>query len=252
MNESDRTRKPFPPGGHLTWYVDAAGIEKVVIRGPVEFESGSKTATDGLEQTRKCKLEGSYALALKQIPKRNTARSILLESVVDFDRQCNQAHECVSTLKSVNTEEGEEDQYLSQVSYDFGKGGYRLPRATEWEYAARAETKTVNYFGSELTRKAIFPEDERTREKSVDLASLPNSYGLVGTVGALSDLTCSQVHPNRKREVPIILDNSKVVELRFNTAFYSCGDRSCVARVVTQQELRINLGLRLCQSLFDN
>jgi serine/threonine-protein kinase len=67
--------------------------------------------------------------------------------------------------------------------------GYRLPDLREWEYAARAGTKTTRYFGESLDHADQYAwYDRNTSYKSEPVArKRPNDYGLFDVLGNVTE-----------------------------------------------------------------
>jgi len=68
---------------------------------------------------------------------------------------------------------------------DFAANGYRLPTEAEWEYAARAGTKTKYFFGQKSTKLkhyAWFKRNARHRARPLG-QKLPNPWGLHDVYG---------------------------------------------------------------------
>jgi formylglycine-generating enzyme required for sulfatase activity len=90
--------------------------------------------------------------------------------------------------------------HSARPSLALGKGPYRLPSEAEWEYAARAGTKTARWWGEEIgVNKANCngcgsPFDDRLL--TAVNAFAPNAFGLYGMLGNAWQWTTDCWHAN--------------------------------------------------------
>jgi formylglycine-generating enzyme required for sulfatase activity len=110
----------------------------------------------------------------------------------------------------------EAQQYIAWLSNKTGKT-YRMLSESEWEYAARAGTKTAHLWGekpqdacryangSDLTRKEAHPEwnadqpcHDGYAETSPAGSFRPNRFGLYDMAGNVAEMTLDCLHPDYK------------------------------------------------------
>ena len=96
---------------------------------------------------------------------------------------------------------------------------YRLPTEAEWEYACRAGTSTVYYFGNDatlLSQYAWFGTNSSDKFQKVG-QKLPNAWGLYDMLGNLMEWTLDHYSETRYND---LLDNVKDPVVAVNTYRY--------------------------------
>lgn len=74
------------------------------------------------------------------------------------------------------------DKFKVRIVYH--SNGYRLPTEAEWEYACRANTTTINYWGNTMNPDYCWIGANSFLESSHNVAlKLPNSFGLYDMIG---------------------------------------------------------------------
>jgi formylglycine-generating enzyme required for sulfatase activity len=74
---------------------------------------------------------------------------------------------------------------LGSLNIDYGKKGYRLPTEAEWEYACRAKTTTVYYWGNDTSIVGNYAWFDGNSENMTHPVAQkqPNAYGLYDIIG---------------------------------------------------------------------
>ena len=132
----------------------------------------------------------------------------------DAARYCNWLSEVAGIPKSqwVYPEEIDSTKGLELPANYLHRTGYRLPTEAEWEYAARANTKTSWHFGDDqtsLTRYAWY-DGNTQRERTYPVAHLlPNQWGLFDMLGNVWEWTLDrrQKYPTDERITDDIEDS---------------------------------------------
>ncbi|MEN8221048.1 MAG: formylglycine-generating enzyme family protein, partial [Pseudomonadota bacterium] len=98
----------------------------------------------------------------------------------------------------INVSWHEAQAYTEWLSQETGEQ-YRLPTEAEWEYAARAGTKTRYWWGNELgvSRASCDGCGSGWDRKTAPVGSFaPNAFGLYDTSGNVEEWTCSRYEEN--------------------------------------------------------
>lgn len=100
----------------------------------------------------------------------------------------------------INVDRADALAYIAWLNCESGQGGFRLVSEAEWEYAARAGTKTAFYWGEEPD-----PNFANTRgmkgadrwEYTSPVKSFPaNPWGLYDMAGNVWEMTADCLHPD--------------------------------------------------------
>ncbi|MGO9462913.1 MAG: SUMF1/EgtB/PvdO family nonheme iron enzyme, partial [Isosphaeraceae bacterium] len=257
-----------PPAGQR-WYVNSQHQTMVVIPGPVEFEIGSpfnepfrEVGSDsGVEQQHRVRIERGYAIAAQEVtvedfmagfsPMHNVDRKRLAlgpDGKVDPRCPINNIswYQAAAYCNWLSKQDGiPENQwcYKPNKNGEYASGmkptdnylsltGYRLPTEAEWEYACRAGTTTMRYYGQadELLEKyawfevnSMNPENSAQQLQPVGRLK-PNELGLFDTLGNALEWCQDEYkkpEPTAGKSYPLVVDNpdaSEVNDAQFRIA----------------------------------
>ena len=186
------------------WYVNRHGNTMAIVLGPVSYLMGSPDSEadrSHIEDQREVTIPHSFAIATKETTNRQFQQYRehpynLANQKYSPDPNCPVInvswYDAVKYCRWLSEQEGiPEDEMcfppvdeigpempLSKI--DLSRTGYRLPTATEWEYACRAGSATSRHFGNQET---FLPSYAWFSANSLDhtwpVGSLkPNGFGL--------------------------------------------------------------------------
>ena len=164
-----------------TWIDPTTGMEFIWIE-PGNFNMGSpdnESGRDDDETLHSVKLTQGYWLAKYEITQGQW------EKVMGNNPSAFKS--CGNNCPAEQISWDDVQQFIKKINTQ-GNGKFRLPTEAEWEYAARAGTRTPFSFGNNITPKQVnydgnYPYGDKTkrlyRSKTVPIGSLPeNKWGL--------------------------------------------------------------------------
>lgn len=103
---------------------------------------------------------------------------------------------------------------------------YRLPMEGEWEYACRAGTKTMFYYGNEVELLKNYANYENLEGVKSVKQKFPNPWGLYDMMGNVSELCFNHVYlynNKYKKESELMTKNGLIIDLGDTSMIYSRG-----------------------------
>jgi formylglycine-generating enzyme required for sulfatase activity len=221
------------------WYVNREGQTMILIDGPVEFDMGSPLSDptrDETEYHRRCRIPRRFAIAAKEVSLAEFRRFTQAKGREDhrvedkyacppdgplIDVTFRQAAEYCDWLSDreglprcygPNVREAYRDG-MRIDAHGAAAGGYRLPTEAEWEYACRARTATIRYFGDSpdlLGHYEWYQENAgpragyRTRRCGL---LLPNDLGLFDMLGNVMEW-CHDRFPEVPGAAPGVVEDA--------------------------------------------
>ncbi len=215
-NDKDRCPKtpanfrPVEKNGHKTVFRDKLKdgcLGPVMVRIPArKFRMGSSSGNKDEQPVHNVKIK-KFAIGQYEITREEYRHFVEATGYAGDgcflnpappekdDRHFEHPVGCIEWLDAV--------AYTEWLTKQTGKY-YRLPTEAEWEYAARAGTKTRYWWGNQMdynhanctvTKKSDFDEPERFKDDFEFTAPVgsfkPNDFGLYDTVGNVWEWTCS-------------------------------------------------------------
>ncbi len=185
------------------------GIEMVLLPGG-EFWMGNARGGADEKPVHKVKVSAFYMdthLVTQQqyerLMRENPARWKNPQNPVEEVRWSD----AVRYLNARSRAEGLEPCYdLRTWTCDFTANGYRLPTEAEWEYACRAGTKTLYFFGDEASKLGLFAwfkANSGGRPRPVG-TKLPNPWGLYDILGNVWEWCNDLYQPDYYKESPAV------------------------------------------------
>ncbi len=210
-----------PQDPSKNWFVNPLGLTFIRIPGPVKFIMGSPLDEPNRitnEQLHEVTIPRSFVIAQKMVTIKHylnfnpgfqpDRKNIKTNDCPVNDISWYKAAEYCNWLSAQENIPRQEWCYLPNEKGVFAAGmrlandflnrkGYRLPTEAEWEYCARAGTKTAWYFGSDVTQLEFFAHYQKNSNNQISPVAqlLPNNFGLFDMAGNLYQWTQDILHP---------------------------------------------------------